>query len=800
MKKKILLLFLVAFLTNSVFLMSQTEKYARIKIDLKTKTLRDLARLGVEADHGEIALGKYIINEYSEKEIAQIKQAGFQYEVLIDDLKAHIRKQNEENQGVVRGGLVCDNPTTSIDSKWETPLNFKLGSMAGYYTYQEMLAILASMKAKYPALISDIQDIDTTKTIEGRKIKWVKISDNPNKSEKNEPQILYTAVHHAREPNGMSALIFYMWYLLEHYDTNPEIKYLLDNTELCFVPCVNPDGYIYNQTTDPQGGGFWRKNRRNNGDGTFGVDLNRNYGYQWGYDDTGSSIDPNSDTYRGTKGFSEPETSAIKHFCEANDFKIALNFHTFGNLFIYPWGYSDALADPKLAVIGKHLTRENNYTYGTGSETVGYTVNGDSDDWMYGENITKPSILSFTPEATKGYGFWSPSNQIAYFCKETMRMNLDAALLLHNYLSFKDESSPFITKTTGQLRFTAEHLGLKDGPVLMSLSPLSSNITQVGGAKVFSLNSFQQVTDSFSFKLKPNIAADEEVVFLLTTDNGNLVKTDTIRKHFLIFNTYLNDKANDLVNWKANSSTGWNTTTKAFVSAPTSFTDSPNGNYPTNKRLTLTTKKAFFVPENAKTLVRFWAKWDIEKGQDYAQAMISSDGSFYSALCGNYTVLGTFDQAYGEPLYDGLQSDWVMEEIDISDLAGTSLYLRFQLFSDQGITADGFYVDDVEFVTSGKIVKVEELISESVDYQIQPNPIVDDQATIQLNNQEATLSNPLLRIMDVAGKIILEQPIDVVQGKSTVRISTANWANGVYSYQIMSNNHNFAAKKLILAR
>jgi hypothetical protein len=598
----------------------------------------------------------------------------------------------------------------------------------------------------------------------------------------------------------MSALIFYMWYLLEHYDTDPEIKYLLDNTELCFVPCVNPDGYIYNQTTDPQGGGFWRKNRRNNGDGTFGVDLNRNYGYKWGYDDTGSSIDPVSETYRGTKGFSEPETSAIKHFCEANQFKVALNFHTYGNLFIYPWGYSDALADPSMAIIGKHLTRENNYTYGTGSETVNYTVNGDSDDWMYGENVTKPAILSFTPEATKGYGFWAPSSEIAYFCKETMRMNLDAAWLLHNYASFKDESSPFITKTSGQIRFTTERLGLKDGPLLMSLSPLSSNITQVGGAKIFSLSSFQQVTDSFSFKLKPTISADEEVTFLLTTDNGSLVKTDTIRKRFLIFNSYLNDKGNDLGAWKANTATGWNTTTKAFVSAPTSFTDSPNGDYPINKRLTLTTKKKFAVPENAKTLIRFWAKWDIEKGQDYGQAMVSSDGSFYSALCGKYTVLGTFDQAYSEPLYDGLQSDWVMEEIDISDLAGTSLYLRFQLVSDQGITGDGLYIDDVEFITSGKIVKIDELVGESVDYQIQPNPIINDEAIIQLNNQENALSNPHLRIMDVAGKIILEQPIDVAQGKSEIRISTATWANGVYSYQIISNNHNFAAKKLVLAR
>ena len=72
-----------------------------------------------------------------------------------------------------------------------------------------------------------------------------------------------------------------MWYLLENYATNADIKATVDNTELFFVPCVNPDGYVYNQTTNPNGGGMWRKNRRNNGT-SFGVDINRNYGYNWG--------------------------------------------------------------------------------------------------------------------------------------------------------------------------------------------------------------------------------------------------------------------------------------------------------------------------------------------------------------------------------------------------------------------------------------------------------------------------------------------------------------------------------------
>src|SRR5690606_2209606 len=117
------------------------------------------------------------------------------------------------------------------------------------------------------------------------------ISDQPD-VDQDEPEVLYDALHHAREPASLSQLIFYMWYLLENYGTNDEVTYLVDSTEMYFVPCVNPDGYVYNWNNHPTGGGMWRKNRRVNGNGTFGVDLNRNYGHEWGYNNTGSSPDP----------------------------------------------------------------------------------------------------------------------------------------------------------------------------------------------------------------------------------------------------------------------------------------------------------------------------------------------------------------------------------------------------------------------------------------------------------------------------------------------------------------------------
>ena len=139
-------------------------------------------------------------------------------------------------------------------------MNYEDGSMGGYLTYDELLATLDEMVNLYPNLITARAPIGNILTHENRPIYWLRLSDNPN-VEEAEPEVLYTALHHAREPNSLSQMVFYLWYLLENYDSDPEVKYLVDNTAMYFIPCINPDGYIYNETNDPNGGGLWRKNK-----------------------------------------------------------------------------------------------------------------------------------------------------------------------------------------------------------------------------------------------------------------------------------------------------------------------------------------------------------------------------------------------------------------------------------------------------------------------------------------------------------------------------------------------------------
>ncbi|HBY70167.1 MAG TPA: hypothetical protein DEG69_21885, partial [Flavobacteriaceae bacterium] len=279
--KKNLLLFL--FLT-STFLFSQEvqEKYQRAKINYNaTEDLSRLESLGVPVEHGTHKRGHFVISDFSVSEIETARNAGFKVDVLIEDSKQYFLQRNQQQPPLINNPS-CD----GASENYETPANFNLGSMGGYLTYQELLDELDAMRAQYPDLITEKEDISsfltegtpdnsTTPSIGGNGIKWVKISDNPENTSEGEPQILYTSLHHAREPLSLSQLVFYMWYLLENYDSNPEVQSIVNNTELYFIPVVNPDGYLYNEKTDPNGGGFWRKNRKN----SYGTDLNRNYDY-----------------------------------------------------------------------------------------------------------------------------------------------------------------------------------------------------------------------------------------------------------------------------------------------------------------------------------------------------------------------------------------------------------------------------------------------------------------------------------------------------------------------------------------
>ncbi len=295
-------------------------------------------------------------------------------------------------------------------------------TMGGFRTFSEIVAYLDTLTSAYPEITTSKFSIGTS--IEGRDLWAVKISDNPDIDE-NEPEILYISLIHAREPAAGAAVLNLMDHFLSNYGIDPEITELVNTRELFFCPVQNPDGYVYNEQTDPDGGGVWRKNRRDNGDDEYGVDLNRNYGYQWGYDNMGSSPDSSSETFRGIGPFSEPETDYVKDFIVSRNFTIIHNFHTYSNLELWPYGYDRLFTTEEdfFKNLGDSMTQYNGYT--PEISWALYPTNGCADDWAWGDTLSKPRVISVTVEiGGPSDGFWPPPSRIPTLVAENVWPNV----------------------------------------------------------------------------------------------------------------------------------------------------------------------------------------------------------------------------------------------------------------------------------------------------------------------------------------------------------------------------------------
>ncbi len=744
------ILLTILLLSISLATLSAQLNYSKVKIDLTQTPITQIAALGLETDHGAYAPGRHLINDFSEKEVQLLLENNIPHEVLIEDVIAWYQERNLEGLPARQYDESCGGTIIPPGEQYTTPANYQLGTMGGYHTYTEMLGVLDQMHLLYPDLITTREAIGDFTTHQSRPIYWLAISDNPTENE-GEPEIVYTALHHAREANSLSQLLFYMWYLLENYETDDQIKYLVDNTKMYFIPCVNPDGYIFNELLEPNGGGLWRKNRKNNNDGTFGVDLNRNYGYLWGADDVGSSPDTESDVYRGEGPFSEPETQAVVSFLEDKNIEITLNCHTFSNLLIRPEA-TDPADIMTYDNFGEILTTENGYVFGTDIETVGYTVNGDSDAWMYFEEISKPKIFAMTPEVgPQEFGFWPPSDAIIGLNKAVMSQNIIAANLLFNYLELEDNNPPTITDISGNFDFQAKEYGLRPGLQTVIITPVSTNLTIGPNSTSLTLNNSETENITVPYTITPGgSSSSEPVSFAISIDNGSFTRTDTITKQFI------NGTPQDLITEDNNSlanyfSTGdWGLTTSEFVSAASSITDSPMGRYrnETDSEIILTTPIDLAGAETA--FLQYWAKWEIENDYDYVQIMASDDnGTSWTPLCGKYTNLASTDQPAGEQLYDGVQTNWVLEEVNLNDYLGETILIKFLFFSDEFVRADGFYFDDLSVVSyQGNATSTADISVSLADLRIAPNPFTTDfsielDLTATANQVEVALMNPL---------------------------------------------------------
>ena len=672
---------------KSVFFLSLIfgrDTYQSIRLyDPSPSNIEVVASLGIPLDHVGGKRGVYL-DLTCKYQSQQLIAKGLEIEVLISDLTSFYKERNR--------------PAVSR--------NFPLGSMQGNYTWDELNTRFDELLALYPNIISERLVIG--QSIEGRDIWAFKVSDNPNTNE-DEPEVLYTSLIHAREPLSMMNLFYFVQKMGEGYNSDEELTYLVNNREMWFIPVVNPDGYVFNELIEPFGGGMHRKNRKNTncGNGTMrGVDLNRNFGYEWGANNTGSSPDPCSDVYRGESAFSEPETQAVRDFILDHDFKNVLHYHSYSNLYIHAFGDGSYPDEPDLTThreIGHEMSKYNGYYVGTGLDGIGYTVNGDAVDWSYGDQ----ELISYVPEVgSYAQGFWPSEDEVEQLCIDQLHPNKIFAFVAGSDIivySYEFSQDFLLPGSEVEIEIVIQNRGLTNsgGDIEISFSPLNGLISFENEPYVMSeidARDSDDVTLTFTISSDAIPGSSSGIIINLNSESSysrSEVLELVIGEPQAIF---FDDFENGIDNWQLNGD--WGLTEDAF-SGLYALTDSPDGDYQEAQQTIaqLTTDINFQFVLNP--FVKFNAKWDIEPNYDFIrfQALIADSG--WITLSGEYTGAGSGQpaQPFGEHGYDDLQEDWVEETIHLDYLDGIDIEgFRFIQTSDNFVEGDGFSIDNFQIL------------------------------------------------------------------------------------------------------
>lgn len=357
---------------------------------------------------------------------------------------------------------------TKDQSKLEQIL--QSGNMDGFFDYIQVFGVFEHLLVNYPYYVMGVESIGDSYQklpmmairvgIRNKKNKKILNSiysdshyyERSNASESQQtmellmnPQkhkqtkrgvIMFTGAHHSRElltQNMILKIVLEAMYHIMHFE--PTETSFWHFSDVLAVPFINIDGhaFIYNSYQITQNPDFTASNewldkgkvipsyeigkwKRKNMNSEYcpssesgvevGVDLNRNYGYQWGHSED-EDEQPCSEVYKGPFPFSEPETQNIKKLVtrERNHLSLVLNFHTYGNLWVQPYNYSKHKnleyfkLDRHIINFYKQMRKEilrisPHSKVGNAIEMVDYVARGEASDWLMGEH----KIVSYSPE------------------------------------------------------------------------------------------------------------------------------------------------------------------------------------------------------------------------------------------------------------------------------------------------------------------------------------------------------------------------------------------------------------------
>ncbi|KAF4998666.1 hypothetical protein FGRMN_2992 [Fusarium graminum] len=373
------------------------------------KSLRITLPKGAEGAASEInKLAASILNPGSKEEldivvspenVAKVKKLASDTTVLVEDVGAAFAEEKTSEVYAV--------PSES----WFT----------AYHPYADHLQFLKDLQTSYPTQ-SEVFTLGNS--FQGRALTGIHIWGSGGKGSK--PAVVFHGTVHAREWIATMTAEYMAYQLLTKYSSDSAVKAIVDKFDFYITPVVNPDGFVYTQTTNR----LWRKNRQTvSGNSCVGRDVNRNWPYKWELTG-GASTNPCDETFKGLAAGDSPELKAIKGqidtLAAGKGLTFYVDFHSYGQYILWPYGYDCKVVAPEETALSAIATRINNgirgqsgqsYTTGNSCRAL-YATTGDSLDYIQGVAKAK---YSYTIELRdKGtYGFSLPASQIQATVRET---------------------------------------------------------------------------------------------------------------------------------------------------------------------------------------------------------------------------------------------------------------------------------------------------------------------------------------------------------------------------------------------
>lgn len=403
----------------------------------------------------------------SPAELDALTAAGVGFELLEADVQGMV--DGERNRLETRARWGVDPQPRGSDAFFEE-----------FRDLAEINSFLDGLIAAHPGLISR-QVIG--QSVQGRDIEVFTISGAGAADSK--PSLIFNSGAHAREWISPMTVLYTMRGLVEGYGADADITALLDSVSFRIAPMMNPDGYLYTWSNER----FWRKNRRNNGNGTFGVDWNRNFATGWG----GPGADANTDgeTYRGPSAFSEPETRALRDYSlSVPNAAFHIDFHAFSQLVLYPWGFTQSsIPEPDLSI---QRSLAESYA-GTIASVSGadylpipgnelYIASGIATDWHYDQAGIYSFTVELRPESGGGAsGFAPPPDQILPCAEENFAAVLGlGASVASGITSSFPAGLPAVVQPQSSASVSVEILPVFSGDLDASSATLFSRVGSSG--------------------------------------------------------------------------------------------------------------------------------------------------------------------------------------------------------------------------------------------------------------------------------------------------------------------------------